>query len=86
MTYDVVTFSLTIRHFNNGEETGPSLLSRRLLGLTLGKGEKTSNTELKQRRFWATHVNRKLDVSSLTCFGAAKFEMPSVILSYRRFV
>ena len=42
MTFDIFTFSLTIRHFNNGKETGPSLLSQRLLGLILG------HTELKQ--------------------------------------
>ena len=34
--------------------------------------------ELKQRRFWATHVNRMWDVFSLKCFSATKFEMLKV--------
>ena len=39
--------------------------------------------ELKQRRFWATHVNRKWGIFSLKCFRATKFKSCVWLFTYR---
>ena len=39
--------------------------------------------ELKQRRFWATHVNRKWNIFSLKCFHATKFKSRVWLFPYR---
>ena len=38
--------------------------------------------ELKQRRFWATHVNRKWIIFSLKCFHATKFKSRVWLFTY----
>ena len=39
--------------------------------------------ELKQRLFWATHVNRKWGIFSLKCFRATKFKSCVWLFTYR---